>query len=134
MAGVLLNWGEVVALEALVSKAAAQPLILRLYKNDVTPAETDTEATYTEATFTGYAPITLTGANWVTSGTAPTQVAYAQQTFTSTAQQTAQAVYGYYLTQTTSGKAVASERFTGGPYTIQNLNDLVRVTPVLTQE
>src|SRR5690606_23054702 len=98
MALVLTNNGEGDALAAIVGKAAAENLVLHLYTNDVTPGETDTTASYTEATFTGYAAITLTAANWVVTEGAPSNAAYPQQTFTSSADQTSQAVYGYYLT------------------------------------
>ena len=56
--------GEGDGLQYFVNKAAPENLVLRLYQSNTTPAETDTAATYTEATFTGYAPITLTGSSW----------------------------------------------------------------------
>lgn len=133
MAGVLLYQGEVVMLAALVNKTAPQTLILRLFKNNLVPAKGDIDGSYTEATFTGYAPITLTPGSWTVVQYTPSQATYAQQTFTSTAAQTAQLLYGYYLTQTTSGTVVGAERFSDGPYTVQFLSDRVRVTPTLTQ-
>lgn len=132
MSLVLPNQGETIALEALVAKTAGQNLILKLYKNDITPGETDTESTYTEANFTGYSSITLTAANWTATGGAPSHIDYAQQTFTSTAGSQNQPVYGYYLVQVSSGKLVWAERFTDGPYTIVNNGDAIKVTPVIT--
>lgn len=132
MALVTCNQGEGLVLEAIVNKTAGQNLVLKLFKSNTTPAEGDTEATYTEATFTGYASATLTGANWTTSGTAPTQVAYAQQTFTSSAGSQNESVYGYYLVQTTSGKLIFAERFSDGPYVIVNNGDAIKVTPIIT--
>lgn len=129
MALVLPDVGENIALEALVNKTAPQDLVLRLYTNNITPAETDTAATYTEATFTGYSAVTLSGASW--SGAGDT-VSYDLQTFTSSANQAAVDHYGYYLTQATSGKLVWAERFSDGPYTITNLNDKIEVTPTIT--
>jgi hypothetical protein len=126
------NQGEAIALEALVNKTAAQNLVLRLFKNNKTPSETDTEADYTEADFTGYSAPTLTGASWVSTPGAPSQVAYAEQTFSSSAGSQSQPVYGYYLTQASSGKLVWAERFTAGPYTITNNGDQIKVTPVIT--
>jgi len=38
-------------------------------------------------------------------------------------------VYGYYLTQTSSGLLVYAERFTNGPYNIADNGDVIRVTP-----
>lgn len=131
---VLPNQGESIALEALVGKTAGQNLVLRLFKSNTTPAETDTEATYTEADFTGYSAITLTAANWSVTGTAPSSAGYAQQTFTSSAGSQNQNVYGYYLTQVTSGKLVWSERFSDGPYNIANNGDAIKVTLAITLE
>jgi hypothetical protein len=127
------NQGELIALEALVNKTAPQDLRLKLYKNNKTPTETDTEADYTEADFTGYAFKNLAGANWNSTGGAPSDVTYnAVQTFTSSAGSQNQPVYGYYLVQQTSGKLVYAERFTDGPYTIVNNGDNIAVTPKLT--
>jgi hypothetical protein len=130
VAVVFPNQGENIALEAIVNKTPAQNLVLKLFKNDVTPGETDTEATYTEADFTGYAAITLTGSSWgaASNGT----ISYAQQTFTSSAGSQNQDVYGYYLVQATSGKLVYAERFPDGPYNIANSGDDIKVTPTLT--
>lgn len=132
MSLVLPNQGEKIALEALVAKTAGQNLILKLFKSNTTPGESDTEATYTEADFTGYSAITLTAANWSVSEGAPTEASYAQQTFTSTAGSQSQNVYGYYLVQVTSGKLVWAERFSDGPYTIVNNGDSIKVTPKIT--
>jgi len=132
MALVLTNNGEGDALAAIVGKAAAENLVLHLYTNDVTPGETDTTASYTEATFTGYAAITLTAANWVVTEGAPSDATYPQQTFTSSADQAPQSVYGYYLTRVTSGRLAWAERFPSGPYVIANNGDNVKVTPKFT--
>ena len=131
MALLLPNQGEGIALEALVNKTAPQNLVLRLYKSNTTPGETDTEATYTEADFTGYSALTLTGGSW-TTGTGT--VSYAQQTFTSSAGSQNQNVYGYYLTQATSGKLVWVERFSDGPYNIVNNGDEIKVTPTISAD
>ena len=131
MALLLPNQGEGIALEALVNKTAPQNLVLRLYKSNTTPGETDTEATYTEADFTGYSALTLTGGSW-TTGTGT--VSYAQQTFTSSAGSQNQNVYGYYLTQATSGKLVWAERFSDGPCNIVNNGDEIKVTPTISAD
>lgn len=133
MAGILVDGGETAMLELIVNKqVTTENLVLRLYQNDHTPADSDTTAQYTEATFTGYAGITTTGASWVTSGTTPTQVAYPQQTFSSTADQAAQTIYGAYTTRVTTGDLVHAERFPN-PTTIQSNGDAVNVTATLTQ-
>lgn len=131
---VLPNVGEGIALKALVNHTAAENLSLRLYKNNITPAETDVASTYTVADFTGYGNKALTGSSWTVTEGAPSDAAYAQQTFASTADQTAQSVYGYYLVQASSGLLVWSERFTNGPYSIANNGDEIRVTPKITMD
>jgi len=134
MALVLPNQGEQIALEATAGKTAGQNLVLRLFKSNTTPGESDTEATYTEADFTGYSAITFTAANWSFSGGSPSTLSYAQQTFTSSAGSQNQNVYGYYFTQATSGKLVWAERFSDGPYNIANNGDAIKITPQITLE
>jgi hypothetical protein len=137
MALLVPNQGEAIVLSLLVNKTSTytqQDLKLKLYSSNTTPAETDTEATYTEATFTGYAAITLTGANWTVTEGAPSSASYAQQTFTSSAGSQSQNIYGYYLVQATSGKLVYAERFSDGPYQIVNNGDAVKVTVSITAD
>lgn len=123
---------ESIALQNLLNKTAPQNMVMKLYKSNTTPAETDTEATYTEADFTGYAAVTLTGASWTITGTAPTSAGYAQQSFTSSADQTTQQVYGYFVVQATSGKLMWAERFSDGPYPVSFNGDVVKITPTIT--
>jgi hypothetical protein len=118
MALVFPDQGENLALEMIVNKTAAENLILGLYKNDVTPGESDTEATYIEADFTGCS---------ASSGS----IAYAQQTFTSSANQSSQTIYGYRLIQASSGKLVYAERF-ATPQAIANNGDTIKITPTIT--
>ena len=135
MALLVPNQGEEIILSLLVNKTATytqQDLKLKLYSSNTTPGETDTEATYTEATFTGYSAVTLTGASWTITTGAPTSASYSQQTFTSSAGSQNQNIYGYYLVQTTSGKLVYAERFSDGPYNIANNGDAIKVTPTIT--
>ena len=134
MAGVLVNGGEVIALEALVNKTAPQNLRIKLYSNNITPAEGDTAATYTEATATfGYTDFLLTGATWAGAvAGAPSSIAYAQQVWTFTG--ALGNIYGYFYVQTTSTLLVAAERFSDGPYNIVNNGDQIKVTPTFTQD
>lgn len=132
MALLFPNGGEDIALAALVNKTAPQNLVLRLYQNNITPGETDTAGTYTEATFTGYSAITLTGATW--TSTPGVNISYPQQTFTSSANQATQNIYGYYLTQVSSGLLVYAERFSDAPNPITNNNDQILVTPTISAD
>lgn len=126
------NQGEGIILDNVTTKQAAENLILQLFTSDTTPAETDTEATYTEASGNGYAEEVLTPANWTTTTGAPTESVYPQVTFAFTG--ALGNVYGYMLVQVTSGKLVWSERFTNGPYNVQNNGDEIKVTPKITLE
>lgn len=127
MALLVPNQGEELFLKAILNHTAGQNLVLRLYVNDKTPAEADTEADYTEAVGNGYASVELIGENWVVEeGSA----SYAQQTFTFTG--ALGNVYGYYMTQAVSGKLVYAERFSTGPFNIQNNGDQIKITPQIT--
>lgn len=122
--------GENKALEHLVNKTAPENLVLRLYKNNITPSDSDTAVTYTEATFPGYAAITLTGATW--GAAAAGTITYgAQQTFTCSGVATDD-IYGYYITQATSGVLMWSERDGAAPFAIRNSGDAVKITPTIS--
>jgi len=121
--------GENLALEMIVNKTAPQNLVLKLYSNNITPSDTDTAATYTESTFTGYAAITLTGASW--GAASGGSIAYAQQTFTCSGAGS-ENCYGYFVIQTSSGTLLYSERGTGVPFVITTIGDNVKITPTIT--
>jgi hypothetical protein len=124
------NNGEGDAAAAFVNKSTLSDLVLRLFTNNITPAETDTAATYTEASGSGYGALTLTGASWTVTEGAPTQAAYAQQIYTFTG--ALGNVYGYFMTRTSGGRIALAERFSDGPYNIVNNGDQVKVTPQIT--
>src|SRR4051812_14736760 len=99
---VLARVGAVIALKALLNNTAGQDQTMKLYQNNITPADTDTAGTYTEATFTGYAAKALTGgASWSFTAATPSHADAAAQTFTSSANQASQSIYGYFFIQTT---------------------------------
>lgn len=107
--------------------------IYKLYVNDVTPADASVAATFTEMSTLGYAAKTLTKTSWVTTAGAagqPASSAYAQQTWTFTSG-TAVIVYGYFVTDTTSGLLLWAERFPN-PKTVGNTGDQILITPALT--
>lgn len=126
------NPSETTMLEAILNKVAPQNLVLRLFTNNVTPGETDLAATYTEASGNGYAAQNLTAASWTVAEGAPTEATHPEMTFTFTG--ALGNVYGYYVTQATSGKLMWAERFTGAPFNIANNGDQIRVTPKLALE
>lgn len=126
------NASEATMLEAILNKTAPQNLVLRLFTNNVTPGEADVAAAYTEATGNGYAAQNLTAGSWTTVAGAPTEATHPEMTFTFTG--ALGNVYGYYVTQATSGLLMWAERFTGAPFNIANNGDQIRVTPKLTLE
>jgi hypothetical protein len=129
---VLPNVGEGRVLRDMVTN---ENFTLKLFTNNITPAETDTAGTYTEASGNGYAAKTLTntvtGGTWVITEGAPSFVTYAQQTFVFTG--ALGNVYGYYVVGAVSGTLRWAERFTDGPYNIQNNGDEIKVTPRFEQ-
>lgn len=133
MALLVPNTGEVIALSLLVNKTTPENLVYRLYATNVTPSETDTAATFTEAAGGGYAAITMTGASWTVTGGAPSSAAYAQQTYTFTGALTTNAtIYGYFVTQATSGTLVLAEAFTS--FTPATNGDNIKLTPQITAD
>lgn len=130
MALLVPNSGEGVMLNNIVNKTAPSNLTLKLYKSNTTPGEADTAATYTEADFTGYSAASLTGSSWTVTTGAPSYASYAQQTFTSSATQSAQSIYGYFVVNA-AGTLMWAEKFTDGPYSISNNGDAVKVTPYI---
>ncbi len=126
------NASEVIIMENFLNKTAPEDLVLKLYSSDTTPAETDTDATYTETSGGGYGDIALTAANWTVTPGNPTTAVYPEETFTFTG--AVGNVYGYYVVQAISGDLMWAERFTSAPLNIQNSGDEIRITLQITLE
>lgn len=127
------NTGEVIALSYLVNKSVPENLVYRLFATNITPAETDTAGTYTEAAGGGYSAITLTGSSWTVTGGAPSTASYAQQTYTFTGVLTTNTtIYGYYVTRSTTGDLVLAETFTS--FTPATNGDNIKLTPQITAD
>lgn len=131
MALVVANVGELLLLEwSLKSTSTPENLILKLYKNDVTPSQSSVAGDFTVADFTGYSNKTLSRGSWASPTTVSNKAStsYAAQTFTNSG--TAQTIYGYYVVGATSGTLIWAERFSAAR-TLNN-GDSVTVTPSLT--
>jgi hypothetical protein len=126
------NTGENIALSYLVGKTGTtETLKYKLFATNVTPAETDTAASYTEAAGGGYAAITLTGASWTITNGAPTVASYAQQTYGFTGALTANlTIFGYFVVRGTSADLVLAETFTS--FTPSASGDQILLTPQIT--
>lgn len=126
-----VNIGEREILKKIVGDTG-DTLWLRLFDNDVTPAEGDTNNTYSESDGSGYTQIGLKGDSWTISTEAgdTTHADYAQQTFTYSGGDT---LYGYYVMEKSGyeGDSVVlmAEKFTDGPYTIPGGGGTVKITP-----
>lgn len=123
------NTGDVESLKRMLNYSATGDVKLKLFKNNVTVAKTDTTSTYTESTAAGYSSATLTGSSWtfstvnsVTTGT------YPAVTFTYTAAET---VYGYYVTNLAGTVLLWSEAFSA-PCAIPSGGGSITVTPTIT--
>lgn len=127
---VFANAGEVIALKNIVNNTAPQNLVLKLYSNNKTPAKTDVAADYTEVSGFGYSSVTLTPANFTFTPGDPSSAAYPQLTFTFSG--AAGFIYGYYVTQATSGLLIFANRFTNAPIQIANAGDEIRITLSIT--
>jgi len=102
---------------------------LKLFATDVTPVDTHTAGSYTEAAGGGYASKTLTNGSWtVTTGNDPSDATYAQQTITFTGALTTNPnVYGYFVVDA-DGVLIYAEKLTA-PFTPANNGDNIKITP-----
>jgi hypothetical protein len=85
---------EVLALQEILNNG----LVLKLYSNNIVPAETDVAGTYTEVSGGGYASVALPYVGWTISSGDPSYGLFAQQVFTFTGATAAPStIYGYYV-------------------------------------
>jgi len=109
--------------------AAGKDLTLKLFTNNITPADTDTAATYTEAAGGGYVAKTLTNGSWtVATANDPSDAVYALQAFVFTGALTAGAtIYGYYVVDA-DGVLLYAEK-AASTFTPATSGDTYNVTP-----
>jgi hypothetical protein len=109
--------------------AGGNNLTLKLYTNNLTPLDTHTAASFTEASGGGYAAKTLTNGSWtVTPANDPSDAVYAQQTFTFTGALSGNpTVYGYYVVDA-DNNLIYAELLTA-PFTPANNGDNIKITP-----
>lgn len=111
----LTDEGASYLLDILLQDQALESFKLKIYCTDVSPADTSTYSSFTWCTGSvGEADKTLTrGASWTISGSAPTQAAFSQQTFTFTGDLTTNAtIYGYCIVNNASDKTIGCEALT----------------------
>jgi hypothetical protein len=120
--------------EIIADILAAHDLALRLYVNDRTPAKPDTAASYTEASFPGYAARVLTAADWTINTAEPPVAQAPEQAFQQTADAVEQLVYGWYITRADNGKIRWAERFPAdgpqpSPFKMSRAGDQITLVP-----
>lgn len=133
MALLVPDVGEVILLGNLIAGGTLENMTLKLYKTNVTPAESDTAGSYTVADFTSYTNKTLTrsvnnGVTWgtVATNTGVTSSSYVAQSWTAGSTQT---IYGYYVVGATSTVLLWAELF-GVARTLAS-GDVLNLTPKL---
>lgn len=130
MSLVVPDTAEVRLLEYIVNKTSPTNLVLHLYTNTV-DLSTDAFSTgsFTEASASGYAPVTLTGSNWTAStSTGISSAVYNTGiTFSFTV---GVDVRGYYVTNT-SNNILWAEEFPGAPFTLPVTGGDIAIRPQL---
>lgn len=135
MAILVPDVGEVELLKRLLyANSGSENGSLRLFKNNVTPAESDTASTFTVADFTGYSNLTLTssqsGSTWAvpttSSGTTSSTYGTNMGPLTNSGG-SAQTVYGAYCVGATSGTLWFSDLFSAAR--TLNPSDSITYTP-----
>lgn len=132
MALVVPNNSEVVMLRYILNIENPENLIMKLFVNDVVPNEGTTEASFVEASGNGYTEQNLLPGNWGIVAGDPSVAEHSELTWTFTGP--LGLVYGYYVVRDASDDLLWAERFTNGPYNVQQNGDQIKITPRLTLE
>lgn len=123
--------GEVELLDKMMKDALSvdESSTLKLYKTNVTPGESDTSGSYTEADFTSYTSKTLARASWAgaSTSTGTTSTTYAAQSWTCGA--SGNTIYGYFVLGASSGKVLWAELF--GTSRVLASGDTLNLTPAM---
>lgn len=119
---------------SMIQSMTAGATKIGLFHNNVTPDPTSTYATFTKATFTGYADVALSWVAPVTVGGKATLVATAVSVFQCTVTGATDNIYGYFVWYEPGGglhKLLFAERFdTMQPIT--NAGDEIDISAVFT--
>lgn len=127
--------GELELLDLMLKEAttADEKYELKLYKNNITPADTDNTSSFTPATFTNYVTKTLSRAGWntaVTNGSDKAETSYGSTPQSWTCGATGNTIYGYYVEGSTSNKLLWAERF--ATQRVLASGDVLNITPKFT--
>lgn len=128
------NVGELELLDKMLKDALStnEAYILKLYQNNYTPDDSSAPGSFTEATFTNYAAVTLTRALWnsavTVSNKAETSYGSAPQSWTCGA--SGNTIYGYYVVGATSAVVLWAELFATSRVLANQ--DVLNLTPKFT--
>lgn len=104
---------------------------VRLFQNNHTPVVGDSVGDYTEATFGGYAAITLDTWGSVSYATGVARILEILRTWTYSGTPTNN-IYGYYVTNSTGSQLRWAQLAAGGPFAINTVGMVVAVQPQYT--
>jgi len=135
MALVVPDEGEKELLDKMLKDALSvnEDYVLKLFKNDFTPANTTSAGSLTEADFTNYVAITLTRATWnvaVTNGSNKAETSYNTSPQSWTSGTTGNTIFGYYIIGATSTAVLWAERFATAR--VLSDGDVLNLTPKFT--
>lgn len=118
-------------LEAIRTGYLGSSSKLKLFTNNHTPAVADTIASYTEATFGGYAEIALDAWAAATYAAGVATILETLRIWTYSGTPT-NVIYGYYVTNSGGTQLRWAELAAGGPYTINTVGQILAVQPRYT--
>ncbi len=136
MAGIVPQVAQELILNQILDKTpiVTFPLTVKLYSNDVTPAQDDVAGDYTEVTGGGYADVDIAdGTDFTVTAGNPSQAEFAdfiEFAFTGTTGGSG-IVYGYFIVDA-NGVLIGAQRGSApSGITIEN-GSLVKVLPIIT--
>lgn len=132
MSLVVTRTAAVTMIETLFGKTPVRELVLRLYRNDREPSDSDTEKSFVEANFLGYEPQHLS--RWKLGSSDPPTLVHPLVEFRSSTGQRDQFIFGYYVTRADDGGLFWAERFPLGPYPMSVAGDRIQVVPKFALE
>lgn len=128
------NQGELELLDKMLKDPLVtdENYILRLYQNNYTPDDSSVPGSFTEASFTNYAAVTMTRANWNASVTVSNKAesSYGSAPLAWTCGASGNTVYGYYVSGATSSVVLWAEKFATSRV-LANA-DVLQLTPKMT--
>jgi hypothetical protein len=122
------------AAQAYVTSILSGGVSLHLFKTNVTPTPESTIATFTEADFTGYSSVAMTGYNpayWQTQGAAiafaiPPAIFQPASPFTIT-----NTIYGYYVVLTGTPDVLIGAELLSSPVPMADITDQLIVASLV---